>query len=208
MANRSKQGTRRRATRPPKKQGLSAKKICRIILAVLLAAVLVTAVTLGVIYRDTIRGWFTPGPTVAVTVEDTVYVEDAEGIVIYSGNELTISTTSAEAPTVEIRAAKGKNFFYTVGSEPYQWADVAGEDFTQDFGIAKTEKGYTINYGTLEEILMRHHGMACQIAENADLTGDLFELSIVCGKTELHLAFGIGLPADGVLFVTPNAIIF
>lgn len=208
MANRPKEGTRRTVRRPPKKKGLGAKRICLIILVILLAAVLVTAVTLGVIYRDTIRGWFTPGPAVAVTVEDTVYVGDANGIIIYTGNELTISTTSAEEPTLRILAAKGRNFAYTVGSEPYQWADVAGDDFTQDFGITKTDKGYKIDYDTLEEILLSHHGMACRIAEDADLTGDLFELVVACGKTELHLSFGIGLPADGVLFVTPGAIIF
>lgn len=180
-------------------------------------AVIALLAALGIViwrFWDDIRGWFVKddGARIAVEVDGTVYKTNGGGLVLMSGDAIGITVGKKayglKDCEIEIRAAEGKNFSYTVGEDPYQWWDVTGEDFTRGFTFTETEGKITVTYGSLKEILKKVHDTEELYLDTAqDLTGDLFEMVIRVGKQELVLGFAVGLPPTGVQ-ILPNGIVF
>lgn len=139
-------------------------------------------------------------PTAVIMIEDDMYTESADGIAIYPGDEIRVqSLTGATEYDVRIEAnAESGDFSFTVGAEPYTWHDLAGQDVTKGFTLTQTELGFTVDYESFETIIAAVKGTDVVIAEDADLSGDMFDLVITMGETEYRFGFGIGLPVSGI----------
>ena len=139
-------------------------------------------------------------PTAVIMIEDDMYTENADGIAIYPGDEIRVqSLTGATEYDVRIEAnAESGDFSFTVGAEPYTWHDLAGQDVTKGFTLTQTDLGFTVDYESFETIIAAVKGTDVVIAEDADLSGDMFDLVITMGETEYRFGFGIGLPVSGI----------
>ena len=139
-------------------------------------------------------------PTAVIMIEDDMYTESADGIASYPGDEIRVqSLTGATEYDVRIEAnAESGDFSFTVGAEPYTWHDLAGQDVTKGFTLTQTELGFTVDYESFETIIAAVKGTDVVIAEDADLSGDMFDLVITMGETEYRFGFGIGLPVSGI----------
>ena len=139
-------------------------------------------------------------PTAVIMIEDDMYTESADGIAIYPGDEIRVqSLTGATEYDVRIEAnAESGDFSFTVGAEPYTWHDLAGQDVTKGFTLTQTDLGFTVDYESFETIIAAVMGADVVIAEDANLSGDMFDLVITMGETEYRFGFGIGLPVSGI----------
>lgn len=139
-------------------------------------------------------------PTAVIMIEDDMYTASADGIAIYPGDEIRVqSLTGATEYDVRIEAnAESGDFSFTVGAEPYTWHDLAGQDVTKGFTLTQTDLGFTVDYESFETIIAEVMGADVVIAEDADLSGDMFDLVITMGETEYRFGFGIGLPVSGI----------
>lgn len=139
-------------------------------------------------------------PTAVIMIEDDMYTESADGIAIYPGDEIRVqSLTGATEYDVRIEAnAESGDFSFTVGAEPYTWHDLAGQDVTKGFTLTQTNLGFTVDYESFETIIAAVMGADVVIAEDANLSGDMFDLVITMGETEYRFGFGIGLPVSGI----------
>lgn len=139
-------------------------------------------------------------PTAVIMIKDDMYTESADGIALYPGDEVRVqSLTGATEYDVRIEAnAESGDFSFTVGAEPYTWHDLAGQDVTKGFTLTQTGLGFTVDYESFETIIAAVKGADVAIAEDADLSGDMFDLVITMGETEYRFGFGIGLPVSGI----------
>lgn len=139
-------------------------------------------------------------PTAVIMIEDDMYTASADGIAIYPGDEIRVqSLTGATEYDVRIEAnAESGDFSFTVGAEPYTWHDLAGQDVTKGFTLTQTDLGFTVDYESFETIIAAVMGADVVIAEDANLSGDMFDLVITMGETEYRFGFGIGLPVSGI----------
>lgn len=138
--------------------------------------------------------------TAVVIIDGEAYSQSAEGFSIFPGDEIGVQNLVGDTEysvRIEASAAK-KNFVFNLGEEPYTWKDLDGEDMTRGFAIEQTETGFTIGYESLPAIVSAVRMADATIAEDADLTGDLFVLIITIGETEYRFGFGIGLPVSGI----------
>ena len=168
-----------------------------VILSVLLLGILAAA-GLGIAYLVT-DGFGGKVPTAVVMIGDEMYTEDAEGLALYPGDEVRVqSLTGAAEYEYRIEANDGGDFAFTVGEEPYTWADLAGTDMTKGFTIQKTANGFTVDYESLQAIVSAALGSGTSIPDEADTSGDLFRLVITMGEKELHFGFAVGVPVEDV----------
>lgn len=183
-----------------------AKRIFVAVLIVVLVAILGFA-GFGIAYFVT-DGFGGKVPTAIVMIEDKIYTDSADGAEIYPGDEIRVqSLTGATEYVVKIEAtAESGDFSFTVGAEPYTWHDLAGRDMTKGFMLEKTDTGFTVKYDSLSAIVGAVLGADIEIAEGADLTGDLFVLVITIDETEYRIGFGIGLPVTDIA-VNPDHIV-
>ena len=168
-----------------------------VILSVLLLGILAVA-GLGIAYLVT-DGFGGRVPTAVVMIGDEMYTENAEGLALYPGDEVRVqSLTGAAEYEYRIEANDGSDFAFTVGEEPYTWADLAGTDMTKGFTIQKTANGFTVDYESLQAIVSAALGSETSIPDEADTSGDLFRLVITMGEKELHFGFAVGVPVEDV----------
>ena len=168
-----------------------------VILAVLLLGILAAA-GLGVAYLVT-DGFGGKVPTAVVMIGDEMYTEDAEGLALYPGDEVRVqSLTGAAEYEYRIEANGVGDFSFTVGEEPYTWADLAGTDMTKGFTIQKTANGFMVDYESLQAIVSAALGSEASIPDEADTSGDLFRLVITMGEKELQFGFAVGVPVEDV----------
>ena len=167
------------------------------ILAVLLLGILAVA-GLGIAYLVT-DGFGGKVPTAVVMIGDEMYTEDAEGLALYPGDEVRVQSLTGTAEyEYRIEANAGSDFAFTVGEEPYTWADLTGTDMTKGFTIQKTANGFTVDYESLQAIVSAALGSEASIPDEADTSGDLFRLVITMGEKELCFGFAVGVPVEDV----------
>ena len=85
------------------------------------------------------------------------YYVESDGMKYGDGGVMRLASGSAFAVgagfgggySVKFTARKiASDFSFTLGAEPYQWNNVAGDDFTEGFTITKTGTGFTVEFGT------------------------------------------------------------
>ncbi len=203
--NKNKKGTtvKKRTSVPvtqPKQTGKGRAgwgKVWKSILVIVLVAILGIG-AVGVTYICT-DGFGGKVKTMIVTIGDEVFSESAEGLAIYPDTNLRlISLTGSGSYSVTVRATAQKGSFpFLVGDEQYEWADVAGKDFTKGFQFENTAQGFKLGYDSLASIIASGFSESVKVEELSE-TADMFEMEIVCGKSKLVFGFSVGLPVTGV----------
>lgn len=137
-------------------------------------------------------GGVTPG-----TIKDGYYLE-LEGTQfgnggvahLESGSVFTVSEKFGTDYTVKMTARAGSDFSFTLGAEPYKWSNVKGDDFTAGFSIARSEAGFTVTFGTLEEIISKVKGNAVIIQEAINpAIGEKFTMTVSGNNHAVTLNF-------------------
>lgn len=125
-----------------------------------------------------------------------------------SGAEVTVSEAFGKDYTVKMTANGAKEFDFTLGAEPYTWHNVAGDDFTAGFTIARTDTGFTISYGDLVDIISKVKGNAVTIDEETLITvADKFTMTITAqnGKAIsinfITVVNGVFIENDNIIFI-------
>lgn len=172
-------------------------KIWKSALVVVLVAVLGVG-AVGVTYICT-DGFGGKAKTLIVAIGEEAYSENADGLVIFSGTQVRLtSLTGSGNYSVTVRATAPKSSFsFMVGEEKYEWTDVEGKDFTKGFQFENTAQGFKLGYDSLESILTSGFSESVTIGELSQSV-DLFEMEIVCGNAKLVFGFSVGLPVSGV----------
>ncbi len=85
--------------------------------------------------------------------------------------------------------AKEADLSFTLWGEKWTWADVQGKDFTSAFTIEKTENGFILSFGNVEDILSAVIGG--QVDLKLDEAIELFEMVISCRSYEYRFDFGV-----------------
>ena len=181
-----------------KKEG-KTKSILLTLLLLLLCAAVLAAGGFGIAYLVT-DGFGKDGDRVAVTYEGRTYVRETEGLVLAIPEaEFTVQSLDREEAeyTVTIVAKAGAEFEFKIGLETYRWSDMKGKDFTAGFRIERTEEGFRMEFGGIQEIVAAVQSGAV-VEEDAYQGGDVFELVIGSGDRQIRLGFGIGYPVTGI----------
>lgn len=130
-----------------------------------------------------------------------------------SGSAFTVGAGFGGGYSVKFTARKiASDFSFTLGAEPYQWNNVAGDDFTEGFTITKTGTGFTVEFGTLREIVSAVKGNAVTIhdGQNASVP-DKFTMAVTAANGQgISLNFtlsalGIEMDPDGIIFGNETA---
>lgn len=130
-----------------------------------------------------------------------------------SGSAFTVGAGFGGGYSVKFTARKiASDFSFTLGAEPYQWNNVAGDDFTEGFTITKTGTGFTVEFGTLAEIVSAVKGNAVTIPEGQRVSvPDKFTMAVTAANgrgISLNFtlsALGVELDPDGIIFGNETA---
>ena len=148
--------------------------------------------------------------TLIVGFNNEIYTESGEGLRIYPNEEMKVQSLTGKGYTVTIEASDKADFSFEVaGDKNYRWVHIATnerlKDVTKAFKITPTDSGFTVGYEQMEGILRTIYGSNdVKVPEGTDLSGEYFVLIIVCGKREVRLGFGVGVPVSGVEINPPN----
>ena len=127
---------------------------------------------------------------------------------LISGSDFTVGAGFGSGYSVKFTARKiASDFSFTLGAEPYTWNNVAGDDFTDGFTITKTGTGFTVEFGTLREIVSAVKGNEVTIPEGEKTSvPDKFTMEVTAANGQgISLNFtlsalGIELNPDGIIF--------
>ena len=130
-----------------------------------------------------------------------------------SGSAFTVGAGFGGGYSVKFTARKiASDFSFTLGAEPYQWNNVAGDDFTEGFTITKTGTGFTVEFGTLAEIVSAVKGNEVTIPEGQRVSvPDKFTMAVTAANgrgislTFTLAALGVELDPDGIIFGNETA---
>lgn len=130
-----------------------------------------------------------------------------------SGSAFTVGAGFGGGYSVKFTARKiASDFSFTLGAESYQWNNVAGDDFTEGFTITKTGTGFTVEFGTLAEIVSAVKGNAVTIPEGQRVSvPDKFTMAVTAANgrgISLNFtlsALGVELDPDGIIFGNETA---
>lgn len=131
---------------------------------------------------------------------------------LISGSAFAVGAGFGGGYSVKFTARKiASDFSFTLGAEPYQWNNVAGDDFTEGFTITKTGTGFTVEFGTLAEIVSAVKGNAVTIPEGQSVSvPDKFTMAVTAANgrgISLNFtlsALGVELDPDGIIFGNEN----
>ena len=130
-----------------------------------------------------------------------------------SGSAFTVGAGFGGGYSVKFTARKiASDFSFTLGAEPYQWNNVAGDDFTEGFTITKTGTGFTVEFGTLAGIISAVKGNEVTIPEGQRVSvPDKFTMAVTAANgrgISLNFtlsALGVELDPDGIIFGNETA---
>ena len=130
-----------------------------------------------------------------------------------SGSAFTVGAGFGGGYSVKFTARKiASDFSFTLGAEPYQWNNVAGDDFTEGFTVTKTGTGFTVEFGTLAEIVSAVKGNAVTIPEGQRASvPDKFTMAVTAANgrgISLNFtlsALDVELDPDGIIFGNETA---
>ena len=125
-----------------------------------------------------------------------------------SGSAFTVGAGFGGGYSVKFTARKiASDFSFTLGAEPYTWNNVAGDDFTEGFTITKTGTGFTVEFGTLAEIVSAVKGNAVTIPEGQRVSvPDKFTMEVTAANGQ-GISLNFTLSALGIE-MDPDSIIF
>lgn len=192
-----------------KKKSGAGKRFGVAVLVILLVAAL-AALGVGAAYEFT-DGFGTKTLNVfVVKCGEHTYTKNIGGLVVQPGMEFTVEKLAGEtdyAVTIRAKGTEGNNFGFRLGAESgYHWKDQDGRDYTEGFTITRTETSFTLDFGTLTEIIAKAKGTDATLTNEAS-AGDLFTLVVTCGKSEIALDFRTEIPVTGVELDPPAIII-
>ena len=130
-----------------------------------------------------------------------------------SGSAFTVGAGFGGGYSVKFTARKiTSDFSFTLGAEPYQWNNVAVDDFTEGFTVTKTGTGFTVEFGTLAEIVSAVKGNAVTIPEGQRVSvPDKFTMAVTAANgrgISLNFtlsALDVELDPDGIIFGNETA---
>ena len=125
-----------------------------------------------------------------------------------SGSVFTVGAGFGSGYSVKLTARKAaSDISFTLGAEPYKWSNVAGDDFTEGFTITKTGTGFTVEFGTLAEIISAVKGNDVTIPEGENATvPDKFTMAVTAANGQgialnfTMSALDIGMDPDHIIF--------
>ena len=127
---------------------------------------------------------------------------------LISGSTFTVGAGFGSDYSVTMTARSiADDFDFTLGAEPYKWSNVVGDDFTAGFTITKGAAGFTVEFGTLEDIIAAVKGNAVTIAdEQITAVGNKFVMTVTAANgTAISVTFtnsaqSIVIDPDHVIF--------
>ena len=127
---------------------------------------------------------------------------------LISGSDFTVGAGFGSGYSVKFTARKiASDFSFTLGAEPYTWNNVAGDDFTDGFTITKTGTGFTVEFGTLREIVSAVKGNEVTISEGEKTSvPDKFTMTVTAANGQ-GISLNFTLSALGIE-MDPDSIIF
>ena len=127
-----------------------------------------------------------------------------------NGSTYTVSEKFGSEYTVKFTAYGARDFSFTLGAEPYAWKNINGDDFTAGFTVNRTETGFSVSFGTLEEIIQTVKGNTATLAAGASpAVGEKFTMTVSSGSRSVAMNFitrvdGVDLDDSDIIFGDEN----
>ena len=170
-----------------------------------LTAIYLVALVLVVIAVAGLLAYYLKGATAAafsVSIDGKT-VESGSSVGVLASKS-KINVDGAEEYDVAVYACSAENdFAFTVDGEELSWSDIDGRNLTAGFEIERTEDGFTLSYGGIEDIISSSQGGA-EVSVGELPSGDIFRLSISAGEDRTDIYFtifsGIFLDRTEIIF--------
>ena len=127
---------------------------------------------------------------------------------LISGQEITVGAGFGSNYTVTMTArSTAEDFEFLLGAEPYMWSNIAGDDLTNGFTIEKSGTSFTMEFGTLADIISASKGNTVTIPAGSKVSlSDKFMMTVTAANgrgislTFTLAALGVELDPDSVIF--------
>lgn len=118
------------------------------------------------------------------------------------GQEITVDGVDDYTVAVYAYSSSDNDFTFTVDDTAITWSEANGRNLTAGFDIERTESGFTISYGSINNIISKAQGGASVETSGFPEDMDLFRLTVLADDGRVDMYFHVVPFIDIVLDIT------